>query len=89
MCSWEVGTLIQRARSAALAVGNDVVDHADPRCRGRSRDERFMARVFDAREREWIGAAADPDRTIWLAWAAKEAELQALCLRAGSNFYLK
>jgi phosphopantetheinyl transferase (holo-ACP synthase) len=82
--SWEVGTLIHGARSAALAVGNDVVDLADPRCRGRPLDERFMARVFDLREREWIHASADPDRTLWLAWAAKEAAFKVVSKLEGA-----
>jgi hypothetical protein len=43
-----------------------------------------MARVFDDREREWIHASPDPDRTLWLAWAAKEAAFKVVSKLEGA-----
>lgn len=60
------------------AVGNDVVDLVDPRCVGKARDERFLARVLTARERTLVAEAVDPDRTLWTLWAAKEAAFKAV-----------
>ena len=57
----------------APAVGTDVVDAALPRCRGKSADDRFVARVLTEAEAAAVRDAADPDRALWLRWAAKES----------------
>jgi len=54
-------------------VGVDVVDLTDPRARDRSRDTRFLDRVFSPLERERIRSADDPALEVWILWAAKEA----------------
>ena len=54
-------------------VGNDVVDLADPGKKGKSRDVRFISRVFTAGERERIFGSARPEETLWTLWAGKEA----------------
>jgi hypothetical protein len=59
-------------------VGNDVVDLQEPGNRGKSRDERFLARVFTTDERELITRAAAPDTLLWVLWAAKEAAYKAV-----------
>ncbi|MHB8770731.1 MAG: 4'-phosphopantetheinyl transferase family protein [Syntrophales bacterium] len=59
-------------------MGNDVVDLHDPDNRGKSGDDRFLARVFTAEERGLIARAADPDRLLWSLWAAKEAAYKAV-----------
>ncbi|MHB9097527.1 MAG: 4'-phosphopantetheinyl transferase superfamily protein [Syntrophales bacterium] len=59
-------------------VGNDVVDLKDPGNQGKSGDERFLARVFTARERERIAGAQSPDALLWSLWAAKEAAYKAV-----------
>lgn len=59
-------------------VGNDVVDLRDPDNRGKSGDDRFLARVFTAEERALIAGAAAPDRLLWSLWAAKEAAYKAV-----------
>ncbi len=59
-------------------VGNDVVDLKEPDNRGKSGDERFLARVFTAQERELIAQAAAPDTLLWSFWAAKEAAYKAV-----------
>jgi phosphopantetheine--protein transferase-like protein len=61
-----------------LPVGNDVVDLAAPGARGKWRDERFLRRVFTAAEAALIRGAHDPDRTLWLLWAAKEAAFKVV-----------
>lgn len=53
-------------------IGNDIVDLTDPGNIGKSRDNRFLQRVFTSAERECISAAAAPDVMLWTLWAAKE-----------------
>lgn len=59
-------------------VGNDVVDLTDPRCEGKAGDARFVARICAAPEAESIRGAQDPDRALWLTWAAKEAAFKVV-----------
>jgi phosphopantetheine--protein transferase-like protein len=59
-------------------VGNDVVDLKDPENIGKSRDDRFLGRVFTAGEREQITRAPFPDTLLWSLWAAKEAAYKAV-----------
>jgi hypothetical protein len=53
-------------------IGNDIVDLTDPGNIGKSRDDRFLQRVFTRPERERIAAAGEPDAVMWALWAAKE-----------------
>jgi phosphopantetheinyl transferase (holo-ACP synthase) len=53
-------------------IGNDIVDLTDPDNIGKSRDQRFLQRVFTEAERACIAAAAEPDVILWALWAAKE-----------------
>ena len=59
-------------------VGNDVVDLKETGNRGRSRDERFLDRVFTPEERSLLAGAACPDALLWALWAAKEAAYKAV-----------
>ena len=59
-------------------VGNDVVDLKEPDNRGKSRNDRFLGRVFTSEERGWIARAAAPDMLLWSLWAAKEAAYKAV-----------
>ena len=59
-------------------LGNDVVDLEASGNGGKSGDRRFLDRVFTARERQLIGAAAHPDALLWAFWAAKEAAYKAV-----------
>jgi phosphopantetheinyl transferase (holo-ACP synthase) len=54
-------------------VGNDVVDLKEKGNRGKSRDDRFVGRVFTEEERGLIAIAERPDAMLWSFWAAKEA----------------
>jgi phosphopantetheinyl transferase (holo-ACP synthase) len=54
-------------------IGNDLVDLRAREAGGKSRDARFVARVFTAREAELIARSARPDAALWMLWAAKEA----------------
>jgi len=49
-------------------VGNDVVDLKDPENRGKVADDRFLARVFTAEERELIARATVPETLLWALW---------------------
>lgn len=60
------------------AVGNDIVDLEAPGNAGKSRESRFVDRVFTEEERLLIHGAASPDRLLWLLWAAKEAAYKAV-----------
>ncbi|HEX9885423.1 MAG TPA: 4'-phosphopantetheinyl transferase superfamily protein [Longimicrobiales bacterium] len=59
-------------------VGNDVVDLDDPRCQGKAADARFLQRIFTREERERIQEAGDPDHSLWVQWAAKEAAFKVV-----------
>lgn len=67
-----------------IFVGNDIVDLERPRTRGRSADERFVARVFDADEGAAIHAADDGDLELWARWAAKEAGFKVISKLVGT-----
>ncbi len=58
-------------------LGNDVVDLRDPEIDPRRLHPRFDRRVFGDDERAAIAGAADPLRTRWRLWAAKEAAYKA------------
>jgi len=59
-------------------VGNDIVDLKEPRNLGKSRDTRFLDRVFTAEERRLIRSATRPDAVLWAFWAGKEAAFKAV-----------
>lgn len=55
-----------------LVVGNDVVDLRHPDTRQKSHDHRFVQRVLLMEEQERVYNDQDPDRCLWMLWAAKE-----------------
>ena len=59
-------------------VGNDVVDLKHPENQGKSKDNRFLDRVFIGKERDRIAGAACPDKLLWALWAAKEAAFKVV-----------
>ncbi len=59
-------------------VGNDVVDLKHPENQGKSRDDRFLGRVFTAEERARIAGAPCPETLLWALWAAKEAAFKVV-----------
>lgn len=59
-------------------VGNDVVDLKHPENQGKSKDNRFLSRVFTGKERDRIAGAACPDKLLWALWAAKEAAFKVV-----------
>lgn len=66
-------------------VGNDVVDRGDPANLGKSRDARFLDKVFHREEQEFIRSSADPDGALWVLWAVKEAAWKAAVKAAPEN----
>ncbi len=59
-------------------VGNDVIDLTDPGKTGKSRDVRFISRVFTSGERDFIFRSSNPDETLWTLWAGKEAAYKVM-----------
>lgn len=59
-------------------MGNDIVDLSTAGTRGKSRDTRFLKRVFTAAEQQSIRAAENPDLVLWTFWAAKESAYKIL-----------
>lgn len=53
-------------------VGNDIVDLTDSDAMGKSRDTRFINRVFTQGEQDRILNSANPDAALWALWAGKE-----------------
>jgi len=60
-------------------IGNDVVDLTDPRAMGKSRDIRFMDRVFTMKEQKAIFSHDNRDLFLWSLWAGKETAYKAIC----------
>ncbi len=65
-------------------LGNDIVDLNDSRHTGKAGDDRFLQRVFSPRERKEIQAAPNPDRALWIRWAAKEAAFKTISKARGT-----
>jgi len=59
-------------------IGNDIVDLADPQARGKSRDTRFINRVFTLDEQQKILNSDEPDIFLWSLWAGKETGYKAI-----------
>jgi len=55
------------------------VDLTDPQARGKSRDTRFIDRVFSECERQQILNCSEPDFLLWSLWAGKETGYKAIC----------
>jgi hypothetical protein len=68
-----------------LLVGNDVVDLADRRCEGKSGHDRFLLRVFSPEEIHRIRSSSDPDVSLWMRWAGKEASYKVVSKRLGRS----
>ncbi len=56
-----------------LHVGNDIVDLTHPNAKGKSRDIRFLKRVFLPEEEDCLLADIQPDAMLWALWTGKEA----------------
>lgn len=59
-------------------VGNDIVDLTDSASKKKSRNTRFLNRVFTPDEKSVILSSAFPDLLLWALWAAKEAAYKAI-----------
>ena len=55
-----------------IRIGNDIVDLTDPHNMGKSRNTRFINRVFTTHEQEVISRAHNQDAVLWALWAGKE-----------------
>lgn len=65
-------------RSHVALVGNDVVDLGDPDNQASFGRPGYVERVCTPAERRAVEAAADPERTFWALFAAKEASYKLL-----------
>ena len=54
------------------------MDLSDPQARGKSRDTRFIDRVFSEDERQQILNCSEPDFLLWSLWAGKETAYKAV-----------
>jgi len=61
-----------------LRVGNDIVDLTDPGSMNKSKDSRYINRVFTPAERNRIKNFPEPDVLLWALWAGKEAAFKVL-----------
>lgn len=59
-------------------IGNDIVDLQQAYATQKTRDERFLKRVFSETEQELILSHQNPEFCLWLLWAAKEAGYKAI-----------
>jgi len=58
-------------------VGNDIVDLTQSAIRRKSKNIRFLNRVFTPEEQSSILSSPFPDLRLWSCWAAKEAAYKA------------
>lgn len=61
-----------------IHVGNDIIDLTATASVGKSRDIRFIKRVFTTYEQSCIDRTDTPDTMLWNLWAAKEAAYKAV-----------
>jgi phosphopantetheinyl transferase (holo-ACP synthase) len=54
------------------------VDLREPENRGKSRDVRFISRVFTADEKALISRSSEPDTMLWTLWAGKETAYKVM-----------
>jgi len=66
-----------------LLLGNDIVDLNETGMKGKSKDTRFMQRVFNAEEKSTIVLSNHPDLTLWMFWAAKETTFKLVSKISG------
>lgn len=60
-------------------VGNDIVDLTQSTAKKKSRNIRFLNRVFTPDEQDFIlSSSAFPELRLWCCWAAKEAAYKAI-----------
>jgi len=59
-------------------VGNDIVDLTSSTSKKKSRNIRFLDRVFTPDEQTLILSSPFPDLRLWSCWAAKEAAYKAI-----------
>jgi len=59
--------------STKRTIGNDVVALHLDQSKDKSKDQRFLNRVFAGEEIKQIQGSKNPDKMLWSLWAAKEA----------------
>jgi phosphopantetheinyl transferase (holo-ACP synthase) len=59
-------------KTILIHIGNDIVDLTDPHNMGKSRNPRFVNRVFTTSEQGQIFNSANTDTMTWAIWAGKE-----------------
>ncbi len=67
-------------------IGNDIIDIAYTRKSTNWQRPRFLAKVFNTEEQEYINKANDPFLMIWQLWSMKEAAYKAYVRQGGSAF---
>lgn len=58
-------------------IGNDIIDLNLAKEQSNWRRKGYLAKVFTAREQEWIGQSHTPDLLVWTLWSMKEAVYKA------------
>ena len=66
-----------------LLLGNDIVDLNEAGITAKSDDSRFVDRVFCSEEKSIISASDNPDKSLWMFWAAKETAFKIVSKLAG------
>lgn len=61
-----------------IYVGNDIVDLTNPDISLKHESERFINRVLDKSEIDFLKGSNDPKETLWLLWSGKEAGYKVL-----------
>lgn len=59
-------------------VGNDIMDLLHPHAQGKSKNTRFLKRIFLPEEESLLLADSQPDAMLWALWTGKEAAYKAI-----------
>ncbi len=68
-------------------IGNDIVDLEIALKESNWRRPRFLQKVFTIEEQQYISAASDKDKAVWLLWSKKEAAYKVIIRHFGSRFF--
>lgn len=68
-------------------IGNDIVDLKFASSSPNWRRERFIDKVFSAKEQKIISDSSDPFQTIWLLWSMKESAYKIYVRQHSKNFF--
>ena len=68
-------------------IGNDIIDINETRRSTNWERQRFMQKIFTAKEQSIITASNDPFTTVWHLWSMKESAYKVFIQAGGKRFF--